>query len=317
MINKISNLPTVNKIFYVALLFPMMLLSQQNKAYNFKESFVTKSSWQNSDGHYSYGGTLWHGDTMVSGKNYRKIFDVSIYTNLYRYTGAIRFDSVAQKVLYLPGDSVKEFDVSVNLSVLLGDTVVFSNAHFRASRLSVNLNQSALLSSSDTFKVSRFDSIPINGVLRRFITYTPLIPFNQALLEVVFTEGIGFTGESYFEGGGGLECYESRSELSPINSYAPLYVVCDLGLVLGSSITVKNSQSKTVIISPNPVRDIFNLPTNHSFNSLKIYDQVGTEVLYLDNLNSSSVVVSKLKPGQYFVCLIGKNVTKTVKLLKW
>jgi len=69
-------------------------------------------------------------------------------------------------------------------------------------------------------------------------------------------------------------------------------------------------------ISPNPVKDILNIRTAHAIDSIQVYDALGKLVIQNRGTISSSIDMSILKSGMYFMKVTINNTSKTYKVVK-
>ncbi len=84
--------------------------------------------------------------------------------------------------------------------------------------------------------------------------------------------------------------------------------------VLGVS---DNEFTNQVTMFPNPAKDVVNISTQKQINTIRIYNLLGQEVLYVKgNSNTMQVNTSNLTTGNYIVKVEAGNAVKTLKLTK-
>ncbi len=78
------------------------------------------------------------------------------------------------------------------------------------------------------------------------------------------------------------------------------------------------AQADVFSIYPNPSNDVISIRSNVPVNDFKIVDLTGKLVLQNDSASSdvSSIDISTLSPGMYFLTLKSSSVTQTIKILK-
>ncbi len=85
-----------------------------------------------------------------------------------------------------------------------------------------------------------------------------------------------------------------------------------------SSLSVDDYAFKDEItLAPNPVKDGFNLSSEHTILSIEVYSMLGQQV-FVKNINAkqSQVDISQLKSGTYFVKVVSDNQQKMLKIVK-
>lgn len=74
---------------------------------------------------------------------------------------------------------------------------------------------------------------------------------------------------------------------------------------------------KSVVVYPNPVKDILNITIDKNITAIALYNVLGQEVLTkFFNSNEVAFDISSLNSGTYFVKVYADNEVKTVKVIK-
>jgi len=85
----------------------------------------------------------------------------------------------------------------------------------------------------------------------------------------------------------------------------------------GSDVGVNQYRQKVLSIYPNPVSDRFEISSNLLFDQLAIYDLTGKQMMQVNNPVQTSIDVSHLSGGIYFVKFSsGSSIVATSKLIK-
>ena len=70
-------------------------------------------------------------------------------------------------------------------------------------------------------------------------------------------------------------------------------------------------------VYPNPVKNELHINANENITSIKVYNMLGQEVMYIEpNMLNSKIDVSSLNSGAYFVRVSTDRKTKTIKVIK-
>ncbi len=83
-------------------------------------------------------------------------------------------------------------------------------------------------------------------------------------------------------------------------------------------LSVDDNQIKLFNVYPNPVKDVINIDTNLTIDSITIFNQLGQNVMQLksgDILNNE-VNLSKLSNGLYFMNISSEDKSQTIKIIK-
>lgn len=78
--------------------------------------------------------------------------------------------------------------------------------------------------------------------------------------------------------------------------------------------TNENSVSKSVLVFPNPAKDIINIDSKTKVSNVKIYDTNGK--MLLEKSNTNSVNISKLNKGMYIISITSEGKEYSEKFIK-
>jgi hypothetical protein len=157
-------------------------------------------------------------------------------------------------------------------------------------------------SSVDTrilFRYNGVDPTIINGVESE--TYVPVggRPIKDLTLNT--------TGKSlYFD----FSTRDGRGATA--NGWAVSYAV----VVKGSLLDVEDNTLSNLTMYPNPVTDELKINGIEGDAAVKIYDIYGKQLIDINNLQDSSIDVSFLSEGIYFIKIENKNSSRTMKFVK-
>jgi hypothetical protein len=84
-----------------------------------------------------------------------------------------------------------------------------------------------------------------------------------------------------------------------------------------TSLAVTDLDMKSLVVYPNPVRDILNVSFDTAISSVAIYNMLGQQVMArMFNSTEATIDVSGLGSGTYFVKVQAENKFKTIKIIK-
>lgn len=69
-------------------------------------------------------------------------------------------------------------------------------------------------------------------------------------------------------------------------------------------------------VYPNPVKDIVNIKTKLTLDSVEIYNQLGQRVFYVENIFNNSLNISNLSNGIYLMTIKADDKEETIKIIK-
>ena len=83
-------------------------------------------------------------------------------------------------------------------------------------------------------------------------------------------------------------------------------------------LSVEDIQLSTIVVSPNPVKDMITINSPVGFDSVKVFNQLGQLVLKSNTnlMNNNRLDLSALNPGMYMLQIEAENKSKTVKIIK-
>ena len=89
-------------------------------------------------------------------------------------------------------------------------------------------------------------------------------------------------------------------------------LVCPTSLAIAQYLV-----SNEIKAYPNPIQDILNITFEKTITSVSIYNLLGQKIISRSvNANQTSIDVSNLLSGTYFVKVIADNQTRIVKTIK-
>ena len=107
-------------------------------------------------------------------------------------------------------------------------------------------------------------------------------------------------------------CGNVSSSISQLNTYDALLL--RFNKLTNATQTLKSHSS--VILYPNPAKDYINLQSqNPQILNIKIYDLTGKTVKMIEE-NASQMDISDLKQGMYYVHIVSKEGSQTLKFVK-
>lgn len=245
-------------------------------------------------------------DTIIDGKSYKKLysftereFDIETAT----FVCGIR-ENENKQVFVASYHNQQEF-LLYDFSLTEGDSIlVESNSEYDLY-----------------FNVTDVDTIDYNGVERRKIT---LQFYNYAW--VTWIEGIGniegllMDWRSYTMAmdpmpNVRLRCYEHNEEClysdfsfneSIYDCYTPLYTGLE-----------ENETQNNILLYPNPAKERLYINTSIPIKQMTICNLLGQEIQKYNNLETtSSINISGLNEGVYFVKIYTEKVVHTTKIIK-
>lgn len=245
-------------------------------------------------------------DTIIDGKSYKKLysftereFDIETAT----FVCGIR-ENENKQVFVASYHNQQEF-LLYDFSLTEGDSILAeSNGEYDLY-----------------FKVTDIDTIDYNGVERRKIT---LQFYNYAW--VTWIEGIGniegllMDWRSYIMAmdpmpNVRLRCYEHNEEClysdfsfneSIYDCYTPLYTGLE-----------ENETQNNILLYPNPAKERLYINTSIPIKQMTICNLLGQEIQKYNNLETtSSIDISGLNEGVYFVKIYTEKVVHTTKIIK-
>jgi len=85
-----------------------------------------------------------------------------------------------------------------------------------------------------------------------------------------------------------------------------------------NTLSVKDIQLSSIVVSPNPVKDVVTINSPVGFDSVEVYNQLGQLVIESNSslMNNNRLDLSALNPGMYLVKINADNKSKTVKIIK-
>ena len=90
----------------------------------------------------------------------------------------------------------------------------------------------------------------------------------------------------------------------------------DLG-VIGTSLGLEHVGESQFLFFPNPVNDVLTINAQVSIDSITVYNMLGqTVITSTPNTNDSTVDMSTLQTGAYFVQVSINNTLNTVRVIK-
>lgn len=245
-------------------------------------------------------------DTIIDGKSYKKLysftereFDIETAT----FVCGIR-ENENKQVFVASYHNQQEF-LLYDFSLTEGDSILAeSNGEYDLY-----------------FNVTDIDTIDYNGVERRKIT---LQFYNYAW--VTWIEGIGniegllMDWRSYTMAmdpmpNVRLRCYEHNEEClysdfsfneSIYDCYTPLYTGLE-----------ENETQNNILLYPNPAKERLYINTSIPIKQMTIYNLLGQEIQKYNNLETtSSINISGLNEGVYFVKIYTEKAVHTTKIIK-
>lgn len=84
------------------------------------------------------------------------------------------------------------------------------------------------------------------------------------------------------------------------------------------ALSADDFNSTSFSVFPNPTKDIVNIKTSLTIDTVIVYDLSGKQVKSIDgqNLRNNSMDISQLKNGVYFLEVTAKNKSQTIKIIK-
>jgi len=268
--------------------------------------------WQPSPFFYNgIGDTYIEGDTVFNDTVYKKIYNLrrdifcsDIIIQGSEYNGAIREDTMNQKVYYKGTINASE-QLLYDYSLEIGDTL-----------------QTNWYSPYYGVYVTSIDTLTtLDGVQRRIWHLDCVTPFD-GWPQII--EGIGSTSgfcggiEPYWEGWNELLCFSIDGEVVWRGIRDTCYVITDSCATVGN---IELCQQNTIIhFYPNPVRKstIFNVKISQlqsPKNYFAIYDLYGKEILFSEIHNNHFTVKSPANRGIYIVRVIANDQFLAFKLI--
>ena len=176
----------------------------------------------------------------------------------------------------------------------------------------------------EEFYVKQVDSIEINGVQRKQITFTQAPPYDDYVI-ATWIEGIGSLAGLFYPCGGYfltgstklLLCHFQNNELIyKDSSYSMCHYDNPEDLMNDLSVSMYAISVDNYRIFPNPVDDILNISClNNVISRIEILDISGKNVY--SQIYKETVDVSSLSNGLYFLKVYGANEQVTVfKIIK-
>ncbi|MBT8265209.1 MAG: T9SS type A sorting domain-containing protein [Bacteroidia bacterium] len=97
-----------------------------------------------------------------------------------------------------------------------------------------------------------------------------------------------------------------------------LFLVDDLMVESGETLSLSNSPFENFSIFPNPSNDYITLNSNSTITEVQIFNILGQSVMRLQNINSSNntLNINALHRGNYLVRVIIDGTSQTFKLIK-
>lgn len=232
------------------------------------------------------------GDTIINLQTYHKLFTPFIQiTNssctsgvLAGYRGAIRQDTIARKVFYIPPTNLSE-QLLYDFTMQVGDTVAGFIETFAGS--------------PDT--VVSIDSVLVGT------TYRKRWEINS-WYNIYFIEGIGSTygllerslGYATDQPFITITCFQQNSQA--------LYPNTSGNCPLIDGIVSEEISSDQLIVFPNPIIDIFNISvTSNETMELTLYDFTSRVLLHQEFVHAVSLNMEQLAAGIYFYEVKNKN----------
>lgn len=244
-------------------------------------------------------------DTIINGENYKKIYSFTERDfNIENATFVCGIRENENKQVFVAYHNRPEF-MLYDFSLTEGDSILAeSNGEYELY-----------------FNVTDVDTIDYNGVERRKIT---LQFYNYAW--VTWIEGIGniegllMDWRSYTMAmdpmpNVRLRCYEHNEEClysdfsfdeSIYDCYTPLYTGLE-----------ENETQNNILLYPNPAKERLYINTSIPIKQMTICNLLGQEIQKYNNLETtSSINISGLNEGVYFVKIYTEKVVHTTKIIK-
>ena len=85
-----------------------------------------------------------------------------------------------------------------------------------------------------------------------------------------------------------------------------------------SSLSVEDDLFSALVVGPNPVKDILNINSPVAIDDIKVFNQLGQNVLDVNGsiITNNQVDLSPLNSGIYIVKITSKEKSKTIKVIK-
>ena len=291
----------------IPFLFICGLLSAQPKAYRpFPEdSALWVVGWgQQNNNPVARDLYIMHGDTLINGISYNKLYrerniwNPQYFTVLipYAYLGGIRQDSLNKKVYFI-GAAMTADTILYDFNLSIGDT------------LQPTFLANGLVSGMDT--VWGIDSL---SYYPNPFSYYKKFNFSPGGTMGNLVEGLGsdcglFEIYFHFEGGPGLACFKEHNISAYDMSYGPahpLYSPCSyyFGASLPLGASSESKQSIYVDISPNPSNGIYFIQSSENILEVDVVSVIGEKVYSVQgNASKIEIDLRDYHDGIYFLQL--------------
>ena len=293
----------------IVLLFPLAAFAQNyipipDSGGLWKETYW----WQTSPFFYNgIGDTYIAGDTVFNDTIYKKIYNIrrdvfcsDIIISGPDYEGAIRQDSISQRVYYkLNGiDSEK---LLYDFSLQVGDTLPIEMNWF--------IYYGIYVKDIDTI-------LTYDNVYRRRWHLDYEYPY-EGWTQII--EGIGYTSgllggiEPYFEGWNELLCFSIENEMIYRSWRDTCYVQTDTCTIVG----LEENKNKDINIYPNPTTGIISI-SGVEDAKIELYSITGKQLISIDKKDGKMIDLSSQNDGIYIMKILkdGFIITKKVVLNK-
>lgn len=232
-------------------------------------------------------------DTVINSISYHKYYIG--FGSIKQYFAAYRNDTTSKIVYVIPRDSTNEIkwmDFSLNLN---------------DKRDSLLLDHSlSTFTYRDSFEVFKTDTHLILGYRVWQLNNNSFATNSNFPLTTEYIEGIGITGNGYFESGCGLQCFIH-------NGY---YYLGQQGKCLNVGIEEQVNELK-IEIYPNPITSTSTLTIDKigEVKSVNIYDVFGRKLKEYHPANSIAINSTEFKSGIYFYSVITSRKKYSGKFL--
>ncbi len=277
------------------------------------------------------------GDTIINGKNYRKViyygtdYYVPDTSYLLPFIGFIREDTLTGKVYYFTNWDTTE-RLIMDMSLMQGDSFFVDIAYPPTGGDTVGLNYTGYVPVDTTWLYNNRKIIVLDlfhpSIVNLFIALSippdewdskvipDMLQGNRYYQKLTFIEGVGTSwGIDYMQHHPGyrdkLLCHYNDMDLQFEQGAAP--GLCRPGFLIGSNISRPNTAFR---FSPNPAREFFQWESNIPISELTLYDLTGRKMQVWKN-PPSRIYLQGTSKGLYLLKARFINGGETiVKLLK-
>ena len=231
-------------------------------------------------------------DTLIGSYNYSKIYRCG-----GAYKGALRDDSVARKVYFIPADSASELLI-YDFSVQNGDTAFVYDEEGPYTDVFTPVQHHYVYT----------DSVLING------NYRKRVKFGDA--PGMWIEGIGGTQGLFREAWANVSNYYTSLDCMS-HADTTLYPTTSIGPCSLTEGIATTESSDALKLYPNPTTGTCTIETGQNTGStVEIKDVLGNTVLASGIRGSATIDLSGQAPGIYFVAVRNEKQYRVLKLLK-